>query len=399
MPERRRAGRRVAGILGCAAILAAIVMGVKYGFPGAKRGGSGSAGSTAAALDERTPLADLGEAARNSDPRVLAVIQRRLTPASGAPRTAYTEDEAKGWLQVLLGLRTGYLGFNATGRGVAVSAACRIFEGFAIEPAPPQWIEALPPLHDLLNASMGDSEPNLRAAALDEVARLWVWLPARPITPAEESSLARWKEQVYRPVIRCLGQRDALTIVKAIACLGALPVDNAAAPALAYIDNADPDIRKQTLISFSRRNLLLTEDLLLTRLHDTDPIIRDAANGILKLRGMSQEQISLGRLIFSPSPQQRISVISLLKGRTDVDPAIWLIQLSRDPEEMVRISAVEAMSSLPSTAVRRRLQEMTRSDRSETVRKAAGKLTPSVRENTASLPPLPGSPSLNPKAN
>jgi hypothetical protein len=398
MPERRRAGRRVAGILGCAAILAAIVMGVEYGFPGAKRG-SGPAGSTVAALDERTPLADLGEAARSSDTRVLAVIQQRLTPASGAARTAYTEDEAKGWLQVLLGLRTGYLGFNATGRGVAVAAACRIFEGFAIEPAPPEWIEALPPLHDLLNASMGDSEPNLRAAALDEVGKLWVWLPARSITPAEESSLARWKEQVYRPVIRCLGQRDALTVVKAIACLGALPVDNAAAPALAYIDNADPEIRKQTLISFTRRNLLLTEDLLLTRLHDSEPMIRDAANSILKLRGMSQEQISLGRLIFSPKPQQRISVIPLLKDRTDVDPAIWLIQLSRDPEEMVRISAVEAMGALPSSAARRRLAEMARSDRSETVRKAAGKLAPTARENTASLPLLPGSPSLNPKAN
>ncbi len=246
---------------------------------------------------------------------------------------------------------------------------------------------------------MGDSEPNLRAAALDEVARLWVWLPARSITPAEESSLARWKEQIYRPVIRCLGQRDALTVVKAIACLGALPVDNAAAPALAYIDNADPEIRKQTLISFTRRNLLLTEDLLLTRLHDAEPMIRDAANSILKLRGMSQEQISLGRLIFSPKPQQRISVIPLLKDRTDVNPAIWLIQLSRDPEEMVRISAVEAMGALPSSSVRKRLAEMARSDHSETVRKAAGKLAPTARENTASLPLLPGSPSLNPKAN
>ncbi len=398
MPERRRAGRRVAGILGCAAILAAIVVGVRYGFPGANRGGSGSAGSTVAALDERTPLADLGEAARSSDPRVLAVIQQRLTRADGA-RTAYTDEEAADWLQVMLGLRTGYLGFNATGRGVAVSAACRIFEGFAIEPAPPQWVEALPPLHDLLSASMGDSEPTLRAAALEEVGKLWVWLPARSITPAEESSLARWKEKIYYPVIRCLGQRDARTLVAAVKCLGALPIDKAAAPALAYIDNADPEIRKQTLISFTRRNLLLTEDLLLTRLHDAEPMIREEASIVLKLRGMSQEQISLGRLIFSPRPQQRISVIPLLKNRTDVDPAIWLIQLSRDPEEMVRISAVEAMGALPSSAVRRRLAEMARSDRSETVRKAAGKLAPTARENTASLPPLPGSPSLNPKAN
>ena len=398
MPERRRAGRRVAGILGCAAILAAIVVGVRYGFPGANRGGSGSAGSTVAALDERTPLADLGEAARSSDPRVLAVIQQRLTPAAGAARIAYTEDEAKGWLQVMLGLRTGYLGFNATGRGVAVGAACRIFEGFAIEPASPVG-RGPPPAPRPAQRQHGRfrTDPAGRGARRSRQA---VGLAARPIDHAGRGVLPGEVEgEVYRPVIRCLGQRDARTIVAAIACLGALPVDNAAAPALAYIDNADPEIRKQTLISFARRNLLLTEDLLLTRLHDAEPMIRDAANSILKLRGMSQEQISLGRLIFSPKPQQRISVIPLLKDRTDVDPAIWLIQLSRDPEEMVRISAVEAMGALQSSAVRRRLAEMARSDRSETVRKAAGKLAPTARENTASLPPLPGSPSLNPKAN
>ena len=94
-----------------------------------------------------------------------------------------------------------------------------------------------------------------------------------------------------------------------------------------------------------------------------------------------------------------MSVIPLLKDRSDVDPAIWLIQLSRDPEEVVRISAVEAMGPLKSTAVQRRLSEMARSDLSEAVRKAAGKLVAPGRENTASLPPLPGSANLNPKAN
>ena len=79
MAEGRRAGRRVTKILGCAAVLAAIVMGVKYGFPGAKPGGPGAAGSTGGSLDDKSPLAALGEAARSSDPRVLAEIQRRLT--------------------------------------------------------------------------------------------------------------------------------------------------------------------------------------------------------------------------------------------------------------------------------------------------------------------------------
>src|SRR5262249_61315481 len=114
-----------------------------------------------------------------------------------------------------------------------------------------------------------------------------------------------------------------------------------------------------------RRNLVLTDDMLLTRIHDTDPMIRTAAIGILKDRGLSQEQISLGGLIFSPKPQQRISVIPLLKDRNDVDPAVWLIQLSRYPEELVRLSAIEAMGAIKSPSVQRRLTEMARSDLSE----------------------------------
>ncbi len=145
-----------------------------------------------------------------------------------------------------------------------------------------------------------------------------------------------WKEKIYPSVVRCLGHRDPRTLVAAVKCLGALPVDKAAAPALAYIDNPNPEVRQQTLLSFAPRTLLLTDDMLLTRLHDQDPMIQTVATTVLKGRGLNQEQISLGGLIFSPKPQQRISVIPLLKDRTDVDPAIWLIQLSRDPEEMVR---------------------------------------------------------------
>jgi hypothetical protein len=49
--------------------------------------------------------------------------------------------------------------------------------------------------------------------------------------------------------------------------------------------------------------------------------------------------------------------------------------------------------------VQRRLAEMAQSDASEAVRQAARKLVPAIDETTASLPPLPGSASLNPKAN
>src|SRR5262249_30856512 len=145
--------------------------------------------------------------------------------------------------------------------------------------------------------------------------------------------------------------------------------------------------------------LLLTHDMLFKRLHDENATIRESAGLILKVRGLTQEQISLGGLMYSNKAEQRMSVIPLLKNRADLDPVVWLIQLSRDPVEAVRLTAVEALASHKTPTVQRRLSEMARSDRSQAVRTAAAKVIPSVEETTASLPPLPGSSSLNPKAN
>jgi HEAT repeat protein len=185
----------------------------------------------------------------------------------------------------------------------------------------------------------------------------------------------------------------------AVSCLGTLPIDEPASVAVAYVDDQSANVRKQTLSSFSRRNQLLTDEMLLKRLHDGDPMIREMAGLVLKTRGLSQESIGLGGLMYSPKPDQRVSVIPLLKNRTDLDPVVWLIQLSRDLDETVRMSAIEALGSYKTPAVQRRLAEIARSDSSVKVRQAASKLVPPVDETTASLPPLPGSPSLNPKAN
>jgi hypothetical protein len=399
MPERRRMSRRVAGISVLAVGLAAMIFGVRVGFFWAGRGDSRSSAAGASELHEKSSLADLTQALRAGNSRALIFIQQQLPLASEAPRVALNDAEAGEWLEAISGLRTAFVSLTGPARAIAVSLSYRIFDRFAVEPAPARWSEALQPVHDVLSAGLADSDPNVRASSLGEVAKIWAWLPGRSLTPAEESLLASWKEGLYRPVIRCLGNRDPRTLVAAVACLGSLPIDNAAAPAIAYVENKNSDVRKQTLISFARRTILLTDDMLLNRLHDEDSSVRETASIILKTRGLSQEQISLGGLIFSPKPQQRISVIPFLKDRTDIDPVVWLIQLSRDSEEMVRISAVEALAAHKTPSVRKRLAEMARSDQSETVRQTASRLVASAQEKTASLPPLPGSPNLNPKAN
>jgi hypothetical protein len=320
-------------------------------------------------------------------------------PKPDTSRQALSDQDAVAWLESLSGLRTGFPKFAVPARATAAVAAARILEMFAVEPAPARWIEALKPLHDLFSASLADSDPAPRYSALVEIGRFWVWMPGRSLTPVEERSLAEWKGGLYGPVVRCLAARDDQTRVGAVACLGTLPIDDAAVAAIAYVDDKSADVRKQTLSSFSARNLLLTDDMLLKRLHDEDLMIREMASLILKTRGLSQELISLGGLMYSPKPDQRVSVIPLLKNRTDLDPVVWLIQLSRDPEEMVRISAIEPLAVYKSPAVQRRLAEMAHADASSAVREAASKFVPSVQETTASLPPLPGSSSLNPKAN
>ena len=115
-----------------------------------------------------------------------------------------------------------------------------------------------------------------------EVSRLWLWIPGRSLMPFEEQTLAEWKGALSAPVVRCLASRDDQTRMAAVACLGALPIDSVAVAAVAYVDDSSADVRKQTLSAFARRNALLTDDLLLKRLHDEDLTIRETATLILK---------------------------------------------------------------------------------------------------------------------
>ena len=165
----------------------------------------------------------------------------------------------------------------------------------------PYGSNALKPIHDLLTASLCDAEPLPRYTALVEVGRLWVWIPGRSLTPFEEQTLGEWKGAIHVPVVRCLAARDPETRMAAVACLGALPIDSAAVSAVAYVDDPIADVRKQTLSSFSQRNLLLTDEMLFKRLHDDDPTDpRDGEPDLEDQRTVSGTDQS-GRLDLQPA--------------------------------------------------------------------------------------------------
>ncbi|HEY2157379.1 MAG TPA: HEAT repeat domain-containing protein [Isosphaeraceae bacterium] len=399
MTARRRTTWMITGLIGFAALAGGLVLSRAR----MAKVQQGPSETTAAPIGADTPLATLAEGIKRSDIASLSALVQRLEPKGDERPKALTDDEGADWIGVVVGLRAGYLKYTTPGpRAAAVGAVAPIMARFAVEPAPPAWLGALLPAFDLINSGLKDPAPEVRASALMAVGRLWSWTPGRPMTPVEERQLGEWKDHLHEPVLLRLADRDPRARAAAVACLGLSPLDALAAPAVAYLDDQQSgDVRHQVLVSFATRQDLLTDDMILKRLHDPDPGIPQLAELILKTRGLSKDQVALGRLIASPRPEMRASVVPLVKDHDELDPVVWLLRLSHDPDETVRTRAVEAMTGKDSPDLRVRLREMAEKDSSPAVRTAAGRIVNQLAggEPTVSLPPLPGSPSLTPKAN
>ena len=350
---------------------------------------------------QSSPMKTLADGVRVGDPAALNALCQHVRAKTDQPKVAVGEAEGADIVAVLEGLKAGFVKFSPVGRASAVSAATHLLDRFRVEPAPASWYPALQPIHDLVVAGLVDPSSEVRSSALFEVGSHWNWLPGRTMTPVEETTLAEWKDAFYAPAARCLSDREPRSRAAAVACIGALPIDAMAAPAAAnaeYPDNGG--VRYKALMTFANRPALLSVDAVLKRLHDPEPGVPELAELILKGRGLTKEQIFLGRQIFNPHPEIRASVIPLIRDRTDIDPVTWILQLSHDADETVRAKAVEALVERDTPEVDRRLQEVARTDTSPSIRAVAGKhVARSTPPSTVALPPLPGSSSLNPKAN
>lgn len=341
-----------------------------------------------------------GGALAYGDSAAIKKVCEGLVPKEGETPTALTEAQGKASLETLNQLRAGFLKMKPADRGLAAMAAGRIVDRFRIEPTPPSWKEALIPARDVLVAAMADGDAEVRAAGLLEVGKLWSWLPGLTMTPLEERQLADWKDGFVDHVTRHLGDTEVKSRAAAITCVAASPLPGLANQAAVNIDHSQAAIRYATLMAFAQKPAALSNDDVTRRLHDEEPSIAELAAFILKSRGLSQEQVGLARLITHTKADLRASVIPLVKDREDIDPEVWLLQLTHDNVEFVRVKAVEALKGRTSPDVERRLRELAAKDTSADVRKLAGQILSALgAETTAALPPLPGSPSLNPKAN
>ncbi len=390
MSQRRWQAVAIAGTLGVAATVLGLAVSGKFsgGRPAAP---VITASATEAAQSAMSVLADQITA---GDTKALMTLCQTITPRAGQPsEVVVAPAEADDLIAVLKGLRAGYKSFAPAGRASAIAAAGRILHRFHVDPAPAGWVDALHPTHDLFNAGLADPHVDVRGSALNEVGHHWNWLPGRSMTPNEESILAEWKDAFVKPVTRCLGDPEPKSRAAAVVCLGGASLDSIAAPAVAYTeDPASGGVRYKALMVFANRPNLLTEDAVLKRLHDKEPGVPELAELILKGRGLTTDQIYLGRQMDDPRAENRASVIPLIRDRTDIDPTIWLIQLSHDTDETVRTKAAEALADRESPDGDRRLREMANSDTSPSVRSGVAKLVARlVKQTTAALPALPAS--------
>jgi HEAT repeat protein len=271
-------------------------------------------------------------------------------------------------------------------------------EKYAVSPAPIDWKECLKPVYDLVVAALEDTDPTVRAHALQELGRFWKWSPGQElVTTGEIDLVANWKESIYARVFKALGDTDASVRGRAVSALSTLPIDLKASPAVALINDKSFEVRLYVLAGFAERPTLLDEEAVAGLLFDSVPAVASAAENVLKSRGLTPEQIGLCKLAVHPLPHMRASVIPMIEAREDIDPTVWLVFMSRDKDKTVQLKAVEALAQRSEPDARRRLQEIADDPRSAPdVREAAAKNSATT---TVALPPLPGSTSLNPKAN
>ena len=385
MSQRHWKAVAVAGTLGVAAT------GIGLGLAGKFSAGRPGAPATAAAPAGKSAMMVLADRIATGDAQSLAELCKLVTPQVGQPLRVVPEAEAADELALLNALRAGFKSFKPAGRASAIAAASLILNRFGVEPAPTKWLDALHPTHALFTAGLADAHVDVRCSTLNEVGQHWNWLPGRVMTPAEESTLAEWKDSFIALATRCLGDREPKSRAAAVVCLGNAAIDSIAAPAVAYTDDPESGgVRYKALMVFANRPALLTEDAVLKRLHDKEPGVPELAELILKGRGLTKDQIYLGRKMGDPRPEVRAAVISMIRDRTDIDPTVWLIELSHDTDETVRGKAAEALATRESPDVDRRLREMATADTSPIVRATVTKIMAKLaKETTASLPMLP----------
>src|ERR1700761_8658216 len=136
MTGRRWTSMAIAGTL----TLAVVGSGVAWLL---RPSGKGEQSSQAVSAPAKSPMRTLAEGIKRGDPAALTTLCQRVLAKGDQPQPAVSEEEGAEIVEVLQGLRGGFLKYSPVGRASAVSVATHLFDRFRVEPAPTAWFESL----------------------------------------------------------------------------------------------------------------------------------------------------------------------------------------------------------------------------------------------------------------
>lgn len=345
---------------------------------------------------EQLSLDGLAEGILRGEGASLAEAYRRSMAMPNRPEVtppAPTTSEIASWKRVIQACSQSLASFDPEARNIAMRTAGRVLILTARDQVAVNWSDILDPVREVLALGTGDSDCEVRAAAIDQIALIWDWVPGRDIFTVERNTLAAWKGGMLQLVQPHLKDTEIPSRLAAMRCLAALPIDTAAAPALELLQDSETFVRAETIRYFALRGNLISEEQLLKLAVEEKPLAARSAELALKSRGLTDDQIALGKSILDKDPQVRVSVIEKLDESMDIDPGIWLARLVEDSDASVRLKAIEAVAKRKvSRELLRRLQVISETDSSDAVRKSAEQVLraqSTASLDTSGLPPLP----------
>jgi hypothetical protein len=148
---------------------------------------------------------------------------------------------------------------------------------------------------------------------------------------------------------------------------------SSAADTKALDHSAEPDPVADSL----RRAATIT---VMRQLRSADQRVATAAKVELAGRGFSAAHLALAQRLFDPDPSIRKQVGRAALETPDINPIPWLVELSRDDDPQVRLTAVTLMATTGDPTLMKKIEDISRRDTSEQVRRQAQQITAQRRQ-------------------
>ena len=103
------------------------------------------------------------------------------------------------------------------------------------------------------------------------------------------------------------------------------------------------------------------------------------AEAELKRRGFGDRELGLARRWFDPDPQARRRLARLLPEMPGLDAVPWLLELSRDTDAEVRLTALTLLATTGDPDLVEKVQELARGDPDPRFQRLAERLAPPLK--------------------